>query len=86
MPLALIAFDFDPILRLGDLVVRWETLALAITIVVSVSLAAVIAGRMPAVNEAYPEMGGREVVIDAEYVRQRLDDVLKDQDLSRYIL
>jgi len=33
-----------------------------------------------------PEMGGREVVIDAAYVRQRLDDVLKDQDLSRYIL
>ena len=45
MALALIAFNFDPVLRLGDLVVRWETLALAITIVISVGLAAVIAGR-----------------------------------------
>jgi ATP-dependent HslUV protease ATP-binding subunit HslU len=33
-----------------------------------------------------PEMGGRDVVIDAAYVRQRLEEVLKDQDLSRYIL
>jgi ATP-dependent HslUV protease ATP-binding subunit HslU len=33
-----------------------------------------------------PEMGGREVVIDAAYVRDRLEAVLQDQDLSRYIL
>jgi ATP-dependent HslUV protease ATP-binding subunit HslU len=33
-----------------------------------------------------PEMGGREVVIDAAYVRERLDPILQDQDLSRYIL
>ena len=33
-----------------------------------------------------PELGGQEIVIDAKYVRQRLDGVLKDQDLSRYIL
>jgi ATP-dependent HslUV protease ATP-binding subunit HslU len=33
-----------------------------------------------------PEMGGREVVIDAAYVRERLDAILQDQDLSRYIL
>jgi len=33
-----------------------------------------------------PEMTGREVVIDAAYVRQRLDAILQDQDLSRYIL
>jgi phosphatidylglycerol:prolipoprotein diacylglycerol transferase len=58
--LALIAFDFDPVFRLGDLVVRWETFALAATIVLAVSLAAILAGRMPAVHEAYPELGGRE--------------------------
>jgi ATP-dependent HslUV protease ATP-binding subunit HslU len=33
-----------------------------------------------------PEMGGREVVIDAAYVREKLSDIVKDEDLSRYIL
>ena len=33
-----------------------------------------------------PEMGGREVVIDAAYVRARLEAILQDEDLSRYIL
>jgi len=33
-----------------------------------------------------PEMDGREVVIDAAHVRERLDAILQDQDLSRYIL
>jgi ATP-dependent HslUV protease ATP-binding subunit HslU len=33
-----------------------------------------------------PEMGGSEVVIDAAYVRERLEAILEDQDLSRYIL
>ena len=33
-----------------------------------------------------PEMGGREVVIDGAYVRERLEAILQDQDLSRYIL
>src|SRR2546426_8517142 len=32
-----------------------------------------------------PEMGGREM-IDAAYVRERLNAILQDQDLSRYIL
>jgi ATP-dependent HslUV protease ATP-binding subunit HslU len=33
-----------------------------------------------------PEMPGKELTIDAEYVQQRLSDVMRDQDLSRYIL
>jgi len=33
-----------------------------------------------------PDMRGREVVIDAATVRERLDPVLQDQDLSRFIL
>ena len=33
-----------------------------------------------------PEMPGKELTIDAEYVRHRLSDVTRDQDLSRYIL
>jgi ATP-dependent HslUV protease ATP-binding subunit HslU len=33
-----------------------------------------------------PDMPGKELTIDAEYVQQRLADVVRDQDLSRYIL
>ncbi|MEK7379230.1 MAG: HslU--HslV peptidase ATPase subunit, partial [Candidatus Binatota bacterium] len=33
-----------------------------------------------------PEMQGKEVVIDAQYVRDRLTPILQDEDLSRYIL
>ena len=33
-----------------------------------------------------PEMHGRSVAIDGAYVRERLEPILKDQDLSRYIL
>jgi len=33
-----------------------------------------------------PEMGGREVIIDAAHVRDTLSDIVKDEDLSRYIL
>lgn len=33
-----------------------------------------------------PEMEERKVVIDADYVKKMLHDVVKDQDLSRYIL
>jgi ATP-dependent HslUV protease ATP-binding subunit HslU len=33
-----------------------------------------------------PDMRGKELVIDAGYVHARLADVLKDEDLSRYIL
>ena len=33
-----------------------------------------------------PEMGGRELLIDAPYVRARLESIVQDQDLSRFIL
>jgi ATP-dependent HslUV protease ATP-binding subunit HslU len=33
-----------------------------------------------------PEMRGKEIVIDAQYVRDRLTPILKNEDLSRYIL
>jgi len=33
-----------------------------------------------------PERGGDEVVIDEEYVRETLSDLVADQDLSKYIL
>ncbi len=33
-----------------------------------------------------PEMKGQEVVIDAKYVREKLEELVEDEDLSRYIL
>jgi ATP-dependent HslUV protease ATP-binding subunit HslU len=33
-----------------------------------------------------PEMPGKNVAIDAQYVRERLSPILKNEDLSRYIL
>ena len=33
-----------------------------------------------------PDLGGKEITVDAGYVHQRLGDIARDQDLSRYIL
>jgi ATP-dependent HslUV protease ATP-binding subunit HslU len=33
-----------------------------------------------------PDMQEKHVVVDADYVRNALTDIVKDQDLSRYIL
>jgi ATP-dependent HslUV protease ATP-binding subunit HslU len=33
-----------------------------------------------------PEIRGKEINVDARYVRDRLSPILKDEDLSRYIL
>jgi ATP-dependent HslUV protease ATP-binding subunit HslU len=33
-----------------------------------------------------PDMRGQDVRIDAEYVAAQLDDIVEDEDLSRYIL
>jgi ATP-dependent HslUV protease ATP-binding subunit HslU len=33
-----------------------------------------------------PDMGGQTVQVDAKFVRQKLADIVKDEDLSRYIL
>jgi ATP-dependent HslUV protease ATP-binding subunit HslU len=33
-----------------------------------------------------PERGGEEILIDAPHVRKKLDAIIKDEDLSRYIL
>jgi len=38
------------------------------------------------ISYAAPEMRDKEVIIDAQYVRDRLNPILKDEDLSRYIL
>jgi ATP-dependent HslUV protease ATP-binding subunit HslU len=33
-----------------------------------------------------PDMVEKEVVIDAQYVREKLENIVEDEDLSRYIL
>jgi ATP-dependent HslUV protease ATP-binding subunit HslU len=38
------------------------------------------------VSFAAPEMRGKEVTVDAAYVRDRLTPILRNEDLSRYIL
>ncbi len=38
------------------------------------------------VSFAGPDMKGREIVIDASYVYERLGDVARDENLSRYVL
>lgn len=38
------------------------------------------------ISFAAPELEGREITIDAEYVRKQLGEIVKDRDLSRYIL
>ena len=38
------------------------------------------------VSYSAPEMPGKEISIDAQYVQDRLIPILKDEDLSRYIL
>jgi ATP-dependent HslUV protease ATP-binding subunit HslU len=38
------------------------------------------------VSFSAPDMQGQHVHVDAEYVRKHLEDVVKDEDLSRYIL
>jgi phosphatidylglycerol---prolipoprotein diacylglyceryl transferase len=43
VPIAAIALDFDPILRLGDVTIRWQAVTLATTILLALVIAAVIA-------------------------------------------
>jgi ATP-dependent HslUV protease ATP-binding subunit HslU len=38
------------------------------------------------VSFSAPEIKGQSIVINREYVKQKLSDVVKDEDLSRYIL
>ena len=33
-----------------------------------------------------PDLNGKKIIVDASLVRERLDAVLEDEDLSRYIL
>ena len=41
---------------------------------------------MEALSFDAPDLGGQKRVIDANYVRERLSEIVKDEDLSRFIL
>jgi prolipoprotein diacylglyceryltransferase len=46
VPIAVIAFDFDPLLEIGqNLTIRWQTVALALTVAVCLAAAGVLARR-----------------------------------------
>ena len=45
MPLAVITFQFDPLVHLGDWTVRWETLGIAAATFVALVVAGLLAGR-----------------------------------------
>jgi phosphatidylglycerol:prolipoprotein diacylglycerol transferase len=64
VPFALVAFEFDPLLRLGDRVVRLDTIVLAAVLLASLLVAARIAGRTPAGVDTGPFAHGDRLRID----------------------
>jgi prolipoprotein diacylglyceryltransferase len=58
VPLAVITLEFDPVLRLGDWAVRWETLAIAGAILVGLVLAGLLAGRSRLASRGGDSAGG----------------------------
>jgi phosphatidylglycerol---prolipoprotein diacylglyceryl transferase len=70
VPIAMIAFDFDPLLRLGDSGIRLETLGLAGAVFAGLILAALIARQTPAEGRHTPAWARG----DDEHLRR--DDLL----------
>jgi phosphatidylglycerol:prolipoprotein diacylglycerol transferase len=58
VPIALIALEFDPLVRLGDRLVRIESLVLAAGVLGAILLAARLAPLTPAGDEGAPAPGG----------------------------
>jgi prolipoprotein diacylglyceryltransferase len=58
VPLAVITLEFDPVLRLGDWAVRWETLGIGAAILVGLVLAGLLAGRAHLPSRADGTPGG----------------------------
>ncbi len=46
----------------------------------------VVEGLLDELSFSGPGLSGKEVTIDAQYVRDKLDAIVKDEDLARYIL
>ena len=50
------------------------------------TLSVVRAGVRKEISYNAPDLDSKSIVIDAAFVKERLTDVVKDEDLSRYIL
>ena len=72
---AVLTFGFDPSLHLGDVVVRWQTIGLAVAVLADVAWCALIAGRTPADDAAVGEPGG-DPGAGAAAGHMRRDDLL----------
>jgi len=77
LPLAVIAFDFNAYLVVGDSAIRWESVGIALAVLAGISWLAVIAGRTPG-YEGW--IGGEEPRDDVEHDGEgwhlRRDDLL----------
>ncbi len=73
VPFATIVFEFDPLLRIGDSTVRYETLGLAGAALVGILLAAMLAGRTRA---PHPHGGVPVPVLNPADAHLRRDDLL----------
>lgn len=81
LPIAVIALDFDPLLRLGEIGLRWQTLGVAVALLVGLGLAArgrvqggVRPARAPRGGPRYPPAPAvRGEVVEA--LPLRLDDM-----------
>lgn len=51
MPIALITFEFDPLLHLPDRVIRWETIAIGAAVFLAILIAGLLAGRIPTADQ-----------------------------------
>jgi phosphatidylglycerol---prolipoprotein diacylglyceryl transferase len=71
VPFATIVFEFDPLLRIGDSTVRYETLGLAGAALLGILLAAILAGRT-----ASPHPRGAVPVLHPADAHLRRDDLL----------
>lgn len=71
---AVLSFGFDPSFQLGDLVVRWQTMGLAIAVFAGIAWSALIAGRTPAYDAAVGEPEGKADAGATGHMRR--DDLL----------
>lgn len=78
MPIAAIALDFDPILRLGDMTIRWQAVALTGVILLALVLTAVVAraGRLRSDDLLFVAVG----VVPGAVIGGRIGYVLAHAD------
>lgn len=85
VPLALIAFDFDPLLRLGTMTIRWQTIGVTLGLLAALTVAALMApdvrSQRPFFRRSAPDLRplfphAPKVELAKPIHRLRLDDML----------